>query len=315
MVGEGTGALHFEGTQVDAASLSTSFETNGEPTGGSSVSTQSDAATGVHPGPDAGAAAITATGWSPYVRRAGNAFDELYAQLLPQIEPLIAQYEQKRSALIPLAHLFQDHEGYVSADALAAIAYLVDETPATVESTISFYTLLYRRPVGKYMLQICRNLSCLLNGAEDAMAYARRQLGIGHLETTPDGLISYEEVECLAACDRAPCAQVNLEFVYDLTHEKIDAMLASMRDGTYEIAPLAQTARPARSWKVAQDTGRKSAGAVGVSDPNNAGGVGDASGVVMFDLIVGRPQYEAQSNERLVHETSLRPEVFGNGHH
>lgn len=278
------------------------------------MSTQSDAATGVHPGPDAGAAAVAAADWSPYARRNGNAFDELYERLQPQIAPLIAQYEQKRSALIPLAHLFQEHEGFVSADAMAAIAYLVDETAATVESTVSFYTLLYRRPVGKYMVQICRNLSCMLNGAEDAMAYARAQLGAGHLETTPDGLISYEEVECLAACDRAPCAQVNLEFVYDLTHEKIDAMLAAMKDGSYEIAPLPQTVRPGRTWKVAQDTGLKSAGAVGVSNPNNAGGVGDASGVAMFDLIVGRPQYESRSNERLVHETGLRPELSGNGH-
>jgi NADH:ubiquinone oxidoreductase subunit E len=273
------------------------------------VTTQSDAATGVHPGPDAAAAAIARVDWSPYVRRPGNAFDDLYARLMPQIEPLIAQYEQKRSALIPLAHLFQEHEGYVSADALAAISYLVGETPATVESTISFYTLLFRRPVGKYMIQICRNLSCMLNGAEEIMAYARERLGVGHHETTTDGLISYEEVECLAACDRAPCAQVNLEFVYDLTRESVDAMLAAIRGGQYEIAPLPQTERPGRSWHVAQDTGLKSAGARGVSNPNNAGGVGDASGLVMFDLIVGRPQYESRSNERLVHETSLRPEL------
>jgi NADH-quinone oxidoreductase subunit E len=273
------------------------------------VTTQSDAATGVHPGPDAAAAAIARVDWSPHARRADNPFDALFAQLLPQIEPMIAQYEQKRSALIPLAQLFQEHEGYVSADALAAIAYLVDESAATVESTISFYTLLFRRPVGKYMIQICRNLSCSLNGAEEIMAYAREQIGVGHHETTTDGLISYEEVECLAACDRAPCAQVNLEFVYDLTRESVDAMLAGIRGGSYQIAPLPQTVRPGRTWKVAQDTGLKSAGAMGVSNPNNAGGVGDASGLVMFDLIVGRPQYETRSNERLVHETSLRPEL------
>jgi NADH-quinone oxidoreductase subunit E len=273
------------------------------------VTTQSDAATGVHPGPDAVAGAIAAADWSPHVRRAGNAFDALYAQLLPQIEPMIAQYEQKRSALIPLAQLFQEHEGYVSADALAAIVYLVGESAATVESTISFYTLLFRRPVGKYMIQICRNLSCTLNGAEEIMTYAREQIGVHHHETTPDGLISYEEVECLAACDRAPCAQVNLEFVYDLTRESVDAMLAEIRAGSYAIAPLPQTVRPGRSWKVAQDTGLKSAGAMGVSNPNNAGGVGDASGLIMFDLIVGRPQYETRSNERLVHETTLRPEL------
>ena len=279
------------------------------------MSTQTDAATGVHPGRAGASSADGAPGWSPYSRRPGNPFDDLHARLLPEIEPLIAQYEQKRSALIPLAQLFQEHEGFVSADAVAAIAYHVGETLATVESTISFYTLLFRRPVGKYMIQICRNLSCLLNGAEDIMAYARRQLGIAHLETTADGLISYEEVECLAACDRAPCAQVNLEFVYDLTRESVDAMIAAIRAGTYEIKPLVQTQKPGRTWKVEQDTGRKSAGALDQSNPNNAGGIGDASGMQMFDLIVGRPQYETRSAERLVHETQLRPEISGNGHH
>ena len=278
------------------------------------MSTQTDAADGVHPG--AVAAGAGTTGWSPYVSRPGNAFDDLYARLRPHIEPMIAQYDgQKRSALIPLAHLFQEHEGYVSADALAAIAHLVDETPATVESTISFYTLLFRKPVGKYMFQVCRNLSCIMNGAEEIMAYARERLGIAHLETTADGMISYEEVECLAACDHAPCAQLNLEFVYNLTRERVDAIVDAIYGGTSGIAPLPQTARPGRTWKVAQDTGRKSAGGVGVEDPNNAGGIGDRSGIAMFDLIVGRAKYEERSNERLVRETALRPQIAEDGHH
>jgi NADH:ubiquinone oxidoreductase subunit E len=279
------------------------------------VSTQTDAATGVHPGPIAGAAGDGHAGWSPHAQRPGNPFDALQAELLPEIRRIIAQYEDKRSGLIPLAHLFQDHEGYVSANAVAAIAHHVGESLASVESTISFYTLLFRKPVGKYMIQVCRNLSCLLNGAEDIMSYARAQLGIGHLETTGDGLISYEEVECLAACDRAPCAQVNLEFVYDLTRESVDAMIAAIRAGTYEVKPLVQTVNPGRTWRVEQDTGRKSAGGMNVSDPNNAGGIGDASGIVMFDLIVGKAKYETRSNERLVHETQLRPELSENGHH
>jgi NADH-quinone oxidoreductase subunit E len=274
-----------------------------------SVHTEDDAAAGVHPGPDAVA------DWSPYLQRAGHAFDELHARLRPEIDATVAQYEERRSALLPLAHLFQEHEGFVSPNAVAVIAHTLDETLATVESTLSFYTLFYRRPVGKYMVQVCRNLSCLLNGAEAIMDHLRARLGVGHLETTEDGLFSYEEVECLAACDRAPCAQVNLEFVYDLTPEKVDALLAALRAGTHAIAPLVQTLAPGRSWKLAQDTGRKSAGARGVSDPNNAGGIGDPSGVKMFDLIVGRPQYELRSNERLVHETMLRPELAEDGHH
>ncbi len=253
--------------------------------------------------------------WSPYAQRDGDAFDALYARLKPECRALIGLYEQPRSALIPMAHLFQEHEGFVSPNALAAISHLLSLSPAVVESTISFYTLLFRRPVGKYMVQVCRNLSCIINGAEEIMAYARERLGIGHLETTADGLISYEEVECLAACDRAPCAQVNLEFVYDLTRESVDAMIAAIRAGNHPIAPLAQTVKPGRTWKVEADTGRKSAGAIGVANPNNAGGVGDKSGIVMFDLIVGKPQYEQRSNERLLRETNLRPQPSENGHH
>ncbi len=244
--------------------------------------------------------------WDPNVVRSGNAFDDLFVRLRPECEALIALYEDSRSALIPMAHLFQEHEGYVSQNAIVAIAYLLRLTPAVVESTVSFYTLFFRKPVGKYMIQVCRNLSCAINGAEEIMAYFRQQLGIGHLETTADGLFSYEEAECLAACDRAPCMQINLEFVYDLTERDIDAMLAAIRAGTYPVAPLAQTAKPERTWKIAQDTGRKSPGGRGVSDPNNAGGLGDASGIIMLDRLMANSAFAQRSNERVLHEKNLQ---------
>ena len=172
---------------------------------------------------------------------------------------------------------------------------------AVVESTVSFYTLFFRRPVGKYMLQVCRNLSCTINGAGDIMAYFRERLGVGHLETTSDGLFSYEEVECLAACDRAPCMQVNLEFVYDLTPALVDDMLAAMRGGSYSVAPSVQTRKPERSWLVPKDSGRKSPGAQHVSHPNDPGGIGDRSGVIMLDRIVADIS-PARSRERLVRD-------------
>jgi NADH-quinone oxidoreductase subunit E len=253
--------------------------------------------------------------WDPYVQRPGNYFDELFVKLKPECESLIALYEDSRSALIPMAHLFQEHEGYTSANALAAIAFLLDQPLAVVESTISFYTLFYRRPVGRYMLQVCRNLSCIINGAEEIMAYFREHLGIGHLETSPDGLFSYEEVECLAACDRAPCMQVNLRFKYDLTPKMIDDMLAAIRGGTYDVKARPQTKSPGRYWKVEAETGRKSAGGVGVSNPNNAGGVGDRSGVIMLDRIVNDAAFAARSHERLAHEPQLRPSTGDGGHH
>jgi NADH-quinone oxidoreductase subunit E len=252
--------------------------------------------------------------WDPYVTRPGNFFDDLFGQLRPACATIIEQYEQSRSALIPLAHLFQEHEGYLSQNAIVAIAYLLELTPAVVESTVSFYTLFFRKPVGKYMLQVCRNLSCLINGAEEIMAHFRERLGVGHLETTPDGLFSYEEAECLAACDQAPCMQVNLEFVYKLTPADIDALLAALRAGTHAIAPLVQTAPPERTWKVAQDTGRKSAGGRNVLSPNNAGGIGDRSGVIMLDRLLAEPAVRQRSRERVLHEQNFAP---GNGenHH
>lgn len=207
----------------------------------------------------------------------------------------MAQYERKRSALLPIVHVFQEHQGFVSADAVNATAEMLEMTPAEVEAVVSFYTLLYRRPVGKYMLQVCRGLACAINGAEDIMAYFREKLGVGHLQTTPDGLFSYEEVECLAACDRATCMEVNLEFVYDLTPQKIDEMLAAMRAGTYPVEPMVQTLTPGPTWAVVAETeiakGRKSPGAVAVESPNNPGGLGDASGTIMLDHLINRDVY------------------------
>jgi NADH-quinone oxidoreductase E subunit len=232
-------------------------------------------------------------------------FAALRARLKPQCEAIIGRYEEKRSALLMLMHLFQEAQGYVSHDAIEAVSEMLSITPAETEGTVSFYTLLYRKPVGKYMLQPCRGLACAINGADDIMAYFRQRLGVGHLETTADGVFSYEEVECLAACDRASCMQVNLEFVYDLTPDKIDAMLDSMRAGTYTVAPASQTATPDRSWRLRADdqvsTGRKSPGAQGVESPNNAGGVGDKSGIIMLDRIVaGDSDFFRGTRERAV---------------
>src|SRR5580704_6594909 len=222
-------------------------------------------------------------------------FAALLERLRPECETLMARYEQKRSALLPIVHLFQGHQGFVSLEAMNAAAEMLEMSPAEVEAVVSFYTLLYRRPVGKYVLQVCRGLSCSINGAEDIMAYFREKLGIGHLETTGDGLFSYEEVECLAACDRATCMEVNLEFVYDLTPAKVDELLESIRAGTYGVAPMTQTLPPGRTWEIAQNdqiaSGRKSPGAVRVEDPDNAGGVGDASGTIMLDHLINRDVY------------------------
>lgn len=231
-------------------------------------------------------------------------FRALRDRLYDEACAIIAQYEDSRSGLIPIIHRFQEEEGYVSPSAMRTTAEWLGLPVSIVESTVSFYTLLFRKPVGKYMLQVCRNVSCSINGAEEIMAHFRERLGIRHLETTEDGLFSYEEVECLAACDRAPCMQVNLDFVYDLTPDMVDAMLAAMRDGNYAATPpLAQTLKPGRTWCVAQDTGKKSKGAWGVSHPNAPGGIGDASGRAALRRIVEDvPAVGLRTRERLVRE-------------
>jgi NADH-quinone oxidoreductase E subunit len=211
------------------------------------------------------------------------------AQVEPEARKLIARYPESRSALLPILHAFQHVEGWVSPEALAAAAEWLELPLSVVESTASFYTLFFRKPVGKYMLQPCRGLSCAINGAEETMRYFREKLGVGNLETTADGTFSYEEVECLAACDRAPCMQVNLEFFHDLTPEKIDAMLAAMRAGAFDVAPSAQSAAPGPNWRVGQDPVKRSPGAQGVASPNDPGGIGDASGRRMLERLAADP--------------------------
>jgi len=245
-------------------------------------------------------------------------FETLYERLRPECERLIAQYEHPRSALLPIVHLFQQHEGYTSREAMRATAGMLQLTPAVVESTVSFYSLFFRKPVGRYVLQVCRGLSCTINGAEEIMAYFREKLGIGHLQTTADGLFSYEEVECLAACDRPTCMQVNLEFFYDLTPAAIDEMIEAMRSGAFPVAPMAQTRAPEATWATKQDdqvaTGRKSPGATDVARPNNAGGLGDASGVIMLDRFVNKEiAFSERSNERLVRDSRAVYDVLEDG--
>ena len=231
-------------------------------------------------------------------------FAATVAKVEPEARKLIAQYPEgcARSALLPILHAFQNVEGWVSPEAIERAAEWVGVPVSVVESTASFYTLFHRRPVGRYMLQPCRNLSCIINGAGEIMAHLRGRLEVGHNQTTPDGLFSYEEAECLAACDRAPCMQVNLQFYYDLTKEKVDAMLQAMRDGSFEVPPLPQNAVPGPDWHVAPAGAKRSTGAQGVSSPDDPGGLGDASGRKMIERLIAdaAPIAARPTHERLI---------------
>ncbi|MCW2616014.1 MAG: NADH-quinone oxidoreductase, subunit [Frankiales bacterium] len=143
---------------------------------------------------------------------------------------IIARYPQPRSALLPMLHLVQSEEGYVSPEGIALCAEELNLTKAEVGAVATFYTMYRRRPAGEYHVGICTNTLCAVLGGDAIMATVKDQLGIGHNETTEDGKISLEHVECNAACDYAPVVMVNWEF-YDnqtptSTRELVDACRA-----------------------------------------------------------------------------------------
>jgi NADH-quinone oxidoreductase subunit E len=144
---------------------------------------------------------------------------------------LIALYPEPRSALIPLCHLAQEQDGWLTPEAMADIADLLGTTPAEVLGTASFYDMLHTEPVGKHLVSICTNIACLLGGAAELLAHAESSLGVNAGGTTPDGAVTLEEAECLADCDRTPCVQVNHRFVGGQTPESFDRLIAELRSG------------------------------------------------------------------------------------
>lgn len=128
-----------------------------------------------------------------------------------KIEEIIARYPKKRSALMPLLHLAQEERGWIADEDIEAVAAILGETKSVVESVCSFYSLFYRRPMGKYVITVCGNITCGLSGAQELVDHLERRLGIKVGETTPDGLITLLVTgECIAACDGAPGAPSQL---------------------------------------------------------------------------------------------------------
>ena len=146
-----------------------------------------------------------------------------------RIAGLIAGYPVRRSALIPALHLAQAEGGYLSADAIAEVARIFELSPNEVYEVASFYTMFYRKPVGKYVLQVCTNISCMLCGAESMIAHLQKRLGIKPGETTSDGRFTLVEVECLASCGTSPVVQINDEYHENLTPEKLDRILDGLK--------------------------------------------------------------------------------------
>jgi NADH-quinone oxidoreductase subunit E len=146
---------------------------------------------------------------------------------------MLKHYPTKRSVLVPTLLYAQDEVGYLSDEVIQEIAQRVELTELEVRNVISYYSMLTTKPRGKYNVQVCTNIACLLRGGEEILDHCKMKLGIGHKGTTPDGLFSLEEVECIGACSWAPAAQVNYDFHENLTPEKMDRVLKEyLEEGT-----------------------------------------------------------------------------------
>ena len=157
-------------------------------------------------------------------------------ELEKRFEKLLTSYPpgRQRSAVVPMLLYAQDEVGHVSQELVEEVAKRCGVAPLQVEEVIGYYSMLHRKPLGKYHVQVCTNICCQVVGGEDLYDHASKTLKLGNKQVTPDGLISLEEVECMGACSWAPAIQVNYDFHHKVTPERFDQLMAALRDGTYE---------------------------------------------------------------------------------
>lgn len=146
-----------------------------------------------------------------------------------RFERMLARYPNREAAILPTLHLAQREFGFLSAEVVLYVASLLGFTPARIEGVATFYTMYNRKPVGKYHLQVCRNLSCSLMGAEHLIEHVAKRLGVKPGETTADGRFTLSTVECLGSCGTAPVMQVNDDYYENLSEESIEGLLDGLR--------------------------------------------------------------------------------------
>ena len=149
--------------------------------------------------------------------------------LAARFDRLVTIYPLRRSALIPMLLYAKDEIGYLSDAVISEVAARVEITELDVRNVLSYYSLLRSKPAGKYHVQVCTNISCMLRGGNEMLAHCKQRLGIGNKETTPDKVFSLEEVECIGACSWAPAVQVNYDFHENLTPDSMDKVLEDYR--------------------------------------------------------------------------------------
>lgn len=142
---------------------------------------------------------------------------------------MITHYPTKRSALVPTLLYAQDETGYLSDEVILELATRLELTELEVRNVISYYSMLITKPRGKFHVQVCTNISCMVRGGEELFEHCSKKLGVGNKGTTPDRVFSLEEVECIGACSWAPAVQVNYDFHENLTPQKMDRVLDDYR--------------------------------------------------------------------------------------
>jgi NADH-quinone oxidoreductase subunit E len=155
----------------------------------------------------------------------------LSPQLEQKFQQLLSNYPEgrQRSAMIPMLIYAQDEIGSCTPELMEEVAKRVGVTPLQVEEVMSYYSMLHRKPMGKFHVQVCTNISCMLVGGAELWEQACHKLGLGHKQVSADGQISLEEVECMGACSWAPAVQVNYDFYHFVTPEKLDQLIDSLR--------------------------------------------------------------------------------------
>ncbi|HEX9561260.1 MAG TPA: NAD(P)H-dependent oxidoreductase subunit E [Candidatus Dormibacteraeota bacterium] len=154
----------------------------------------------------------------------------LSEHVLEEIRELPAKYPQPRSAVMPALDLAQEEAGYLTAEAMSEVAAALKLDPGYVEGVATFYTLFHLQPIGKHRFYVCTNLSCTLRGANEIVEHVKSAIGVHEAgELSKDGLFSYEEVECLGACEYAPVMRLDHRYERDLTPQKVDALIAQRR--------------------------------------------------------------------------------------
>lgn len=155
-----------------------------------------------------------------------------------ELNQILRKYPDKRSAVLSALYIAQRRRNHLADEEIRDVAQALDMNVTEVQAIVGFYTLLRKEPTGKYLIQVCTDLPCALRGAEEFYGHLCQRLGLPpDGGTTDDGLFTVEEVVCLAACDKAPVAQVNLEYCENLTDETIDFLIAELRKQNAEDSP------------------------------------------------------------------------------